>query len=323
MRPSDPPGGASPRIEGRAGGVPAPRAGARVVCRPRPAAAVARPSVHPLGRARVRGDGAADPGRPGRTGVGGVDATLADPVGARRGVAGGGGAVLGPARLPASGAAPARGRGGDQGPTRRRGARRRGGAPGTARIGGYTAAAVTAFAFGRRTTVVDTNVRRVLVRAVEGREHAAPALTSAESALAAALVPGRGGAVGHLERRGHGARRCRLHGTSAALRRVPGAATSARGSASGRPEHDGPPRRAQAWHGTDRQVRGAVVQALRDASGPVARGALGDGGRTLPRSTVASPPWSRTACSSPPGTARSAFRPDHRGVPRSGQTLQA
>ena len=37
--------------------------------------------------------------------------------------------------------------------------------------------------------VVDTNVRRVLVRVVEGREHAAPALTAAESALAASLVP--------------------------------------------------------------------------------------------------------------------------------------
>ena len=35
-------------------------------------------------------------------------------------------------------------------------------------VGAYTAAAVAAFAFGRRTTVVDTNVRRVLARAVEG-----------------------------------------------------------------------------------------------------------------------------------------------------------
>ena len=35
-------------------------------------------------------------------------------------------------------------------------------------VGAYTAAAVAAFAFGQRTTVVDTNVRRVLARVVEG-----------------------------------------------------------------------------------------------------------------------------------------------------------
>ena len=56
-------------------------------------------------------------------------------------------------------------------------------------VGAYTAAAVAAFAFGRRTTVVDTNVRRVLARLIEGREQAAPALTAAESALAASVVP--------------------------------------------------------------------------------------------------------------------------------------
>ena len=46
----------------------------------------------------------------------------------------------------------------------------------------------------------------------------------------------------------------------------------------GRPPHDGPPRRGQAWHGTDRQVRGALLQALRDARGPVRRSVLDDAG---------------------------------------------
>ena len=31
----------------------------------------------------------------------------------------------------------------------------------------------------------------------------------------------------------------------------------------------GPARRSQAWHGTDRQVRGAVLQVLRESEGPV------------------------------------------------------
>ena len=39
----------------------------------------------------------------------------------------------------------------------------------------------------------------------------------------------------------------------------------------GRPAHDGPPRRGQAWHGTDRQVRGRIVQLLRESPDPVAR----------------------------------------------------
>ena len=46
------------------------------------------------------------------------------------------------------------------------------------------------------------------------------------------------------------------------------------GSPRAGPAHDGPPRRGQAWHGTDRQVRGAVLQALRDADGPVRRAVL-------------------------------------------------
>ena len=44
--------------------------------------------------------------------------------------------------------------------------------------------------------------------------------------------------------------------------------------AAGRPAHDGPARRGQAWHGTDRQVRGAILQQLRDSTGPVSRTAL-------------------------------------------------
>ncbi|MDO9378756.1 MAG: A/G-specific adenine glycosylase, partial [Nocardioidaceae bacterium] len=44
--------------------------------------------------------------------------------------------------------------------------------------------------------------------------------------------------------------------------------------AAGRPEHDGPPRRGQAWAGTDRQCRGRLLAVLRDADGPVPKEAL-------------------------------------------------
>src|SRR5690349_14406072 len=54
-------------------------------------------------------------------------------------------------------------------------------------VGDYTAAAVASFAFGRAHAVLDTNVRRVLGRAVSGTEYPPPAVTRAEKALAATL----------------------------------------------------------------------------------------------------------------------------------------
>ncbi len=37
----------------------------------------------------------------------------------------------------------------------------------------------------------------------------------------------------------------------------------------GRPAYDGPARRGQAWHGTDRQVRGEILRRLREAHAAV------------------------------------------------------
>ena len=56
-------------------------------------------------------------------------------------------------------------------------------------IGDYTAAAVAAFAYGDRSVVVDTNVRRVQARVVTGSAQASPAMTRAEVSLAENLLP--------------------------------------------------------------------------------------------------------------------------------------
>ena len=173
-------------------------------------------------------------------------------------------------------------------------------------VGAYTAAAVAAFAFGRRTTVVDTNVRRVLVRAVEGRAHAAPALTAAESALAASLVPDGPGHLGDVERRRDGARRPGLPGP------VPRGATSARCSTCAPGWQPAAPptrgRRAAARRGTAPTARCAVpcssCCATARARWPEPR--WRPPGRTPARSTGASPRSSRTACSS--RTARDRYR---------------
>ena len=140
-------------------------------------------------------------------------------------------------------------------------------------VGAYTAAAVAAFAFGRRTTVVDTNVRRVLARAVQGRALAAPALTAAESALAASLVPPdpATSATWNVAVMELGALVCQAR--TPHCEQCPVLDLCA-WVAAGRPAHDGPPRRGQAWHGTDRQVRGALLQLLRDSPGPLARTTL-------------------------------------------------
>src|SRR5918997_6800951 len=56
-------------------------------------------------------------------------------------------------------------------------------------IGTYTARAVATFAFGRRHPVVDTNVRRVVSRAVEGLPDAGPATTAADLTATEQLLP--------------------------------------------------------------------------------------------------------------------------------------
>ena len=56
-------------------------------------------------------------------------------------------------------------------------------------VGDYTASAIASFAFGQRHVVLDTNVRRVLARAVSGVEFPAPAVTRAERDVATSLLP--------------------------------------------------------------------------------------------------------------------------------------
>src|SRR5690606_38796897 len=56
-------------------------------------------------------------------------------------------------------------------------------------IGDYTARAVAAFAYRQRHPVVDTNVRRVIARAVHGRAEAAPPSVRRDHADAIDLLP--------------------------------------------------------------------------------------------------------------------------------------
>jgi len=138
-------------------------------------------------------------------------------------------------------------------------------------IGEYTAAAVAAFAFRRRTAVLDTNVRRVLAR-LGGREAASPGTTRAARAAAVALLPAdpETSARWNEALMELGALVCtpRPRCESCPVARHCG------WLAAGRPEDAAPRRRSQPWTGTDRQARGRVLAALRAADRPVDRGVL-------------------------------------------------
>lgn len=131
-------------------------------------------------------------------------------------------------------------------------------------IGEYTARAVAAFAFGARVPVVDTNVRRVLNRLVRGTDDAGPA-TAADRSLMESLLPVDPPTAALLSAAvmEFGAVVC----TAVRPRCDDCPVLSAcRWSADGRPAST-VQRRGQAWAGTDRQVRGRIMAAVREAPG--------------------------------------------------------
>ncbi|RYC14248.1 A/G-specific adenine glycosylase [Nocardioides zhouii] len=132
-------------------------------------------------------------------------------------------------------------------------------------VGDYTASAIASFAYGQRHVVLDTNVRRVLARAVSGVEFPAPAVTRAERDVATSLLPDAPAtaatwAVATMEL---GALVCTARQPSCDTCPI---AELCAWRAAGFPAYDGPPRRGQAWAGTDRQCRGRIMALARDQS---------------------------------------------------------
>lgn len=131
-------------------------------------------------------------------------------------------------------------------------------------VGSYTAAAIASFAFGQRHVVLDTNVRRVLARIAQGQAYPDATPTRAEQQLAASFLPRQRGraarwAVASMEL---GAVVCTARAPT--CERCP-VARRCRWLQADRPAWDGPPRTGQAWNGTDRQCRGALLAVLRDS----------------------------------------------------------
>ena len=140
-------------------------------------------------------------------------------------------------------------------------------------VGAYTACAVASFAYGRRHPVVDTNVRRVVARAVLGQGDAGPPSTARDLAAVAALLPADPARAARF-----GVASMEL-GALVCTARTPRCAdcpvvASCAWRAAGSPPYEGPVKRPQRFAGTDRQVRGLLMDVLRAAEGPVPAAAL-------------------------------------------------
>ena len=131
-------------------------------------------------------------------------------------------------------------------------------------IGDYTARAVAVFAYGDRHPVVDTNTRRVLARAIDGRAQPAPP-SRRDLALMASLLPDdpAEAAVLNAATMELGATVCTAR--SPRCERCP-LADSCAWLAAGRPDTGDTRRRQATYEGSDRQARGAVLRLLRESA---------------------------------------------------------
>lgn len=136
-------------------------------------------------------------------------------------------------------------------------------------IGDYTARAVAAFAYGHTVPVVDVNTRRVLARAVHGQGEAGPARTRADLAAMQQLLPSD-----PADARAFNAGAMEL-GQTVCVARTPRCddcpiAELCAWRAAGYPVYTGPAAPKQArYEGSDRQVRGIILRALRHSDEPV------------------------------------------------------
>ncbi|MDT4929088.1 MAG: A/G-specific adenine glycosylase [Pseudonocardiales bacterium] len=140
-------------------------------------------------------------------------------------------------------------------------------------VGAYTARAVASFAFAQRHPVVDTNVRRVVARAMDGQGNAGPPSTARDHAAVEALLPTEPAVAARV-----GVALMELGALVCTARtpRCPSCPIADRCAwrQAGSPPYAGPTVRPQRFTGTDRQVRGLLMDVLRGSDAPVVRGAL-------------------------------------------------
>jgi A/G-specific adenine glycosylase len=137
-------------------------------------------------------------------------------------------------------------------------------------VGAYTARAIACFAYGQRVPVVDTNVRRVVARAVHGKADAAASSSPRDLDDVASLLPDDAAAprfsVALMEL---GATVCTARSPQCGACPLSTCAWRTYGFPAGTTV-----RRVQKYAGTDRQVRGRLLDVLRGTDSPVTRAEL-------------------------------------------------
>ena len=127
-------------------------------------------------------------------------------------------------------------------------------------IGDYTSAAIIAFAFGGRSLVLDINIRRVFARVIDGVEVPTTSPTKSERVEREKLIPAKHPHLWAAATMELGAQICTAKNPKCGQCPL---ADQCIWRSLDYPLSD-QPKRTQSWHGTDRQCRGVIVQALRE-----------------------------------------------------------
>ena len=127
-------------------------------------------------------------------------------------------------------------------------------------IGDYTSAAIIAFAFEGRSLVLDINIRRVFARVLDGVEVPTSAPTKSERVEREKLIPLKNPHLWAAATMELGALICTAKNPKCGQCPL---ADQCIWRSLDYPLSD-QPKRTQSWHGTDRQCRGVIVQALRE-----------------------------------------------------------
>ncbi len=127
-------------------------------------------------------------------------------------------------------------------------------------IGEYTSAALIAFAFNGRSLVLDINIRRLLSRVIDGVEVPKTAPTKSERVAREVLIPEKNAHIWAAATMELGALVCTAKKPQCGQCPL---SSQCKWRSLDYPLSD-QPKRTQTWHGTDRQCRGVIVQALRE-----------------------------------------------------------
>jgi A/G-specific adenine glycosylase len=125
-------------------------------------------------------------------------------------------------------------------------------------IGEYTAAAIYSFAFNKRALVLDINIRRLFIRAIDGKEHPPLHITNSEREAREKLIP-KDAALFAAATMELGALICTSKNPKCDQCPIKNKCEWRKQNYPRSPIK----KKTQTWHGTNRQCRGTILKHLR------------------------------------------------------------